>query len=196
MVGTFRDGKANAGDEANYILFRTDRFELEESGTFWLHGGDTEKIDKIEGALCNRICTWALLKDKVTGDTVLACNTHLDHSNDTIRTAQLTALFGELSYEISQTPTILTGDFNTLRNSEPYKKITAHGLSDGQKMTWKDHSTVDHSCHLYQNDGEIIDYCFHSSDFRSVSAKIINDDYGGYVSDHYGVLVELLPVFK
>ncbi len=195
-VGVFRDGTGKAGDEANYILFRTDRFELKDSGTFWLYDGDVESVGKIEDALCNRICTWALLKDKVSGDTILACNTHLDHSTDTIRSAQLAVLLKELEYDLSQNPVIMTGDFNMLRSSAPYQAVLSQGLSDGQRSAWVDSSTVDYSCHLYQNDGEIIDYCFHSSDFRSVYARIINDDYGGYVSDHYGVLVELLPTLK
>jgi endonuclease/exonuclease/phosphatase family metal-dependent hydrolase len=66
-------------------------------------------------------------------------------------------------------------------------------LLDGQRNAWVDDSEVDHSCHLYTDDGEIIDYCFYSTDFLPFYAKIINDDYGGYVSDHYGVLVELVP---
>jgi endonuclease/exonuclease/phosphatase family metal-dependent hydrolase len=83
-----------------------------------------------------------------------------------------------------------------LRESEPYKAVTKAGLLDGQRNAWLDESTVDHSCHLYTDDGEIIDYCFHSKDFLPIYTKIVSDDYGGYVSDHYGVLVELVPKRK
>lgn len=193
MVGVFRDGTGNAGDEANYILYRKDRFTLEESGTFWLNPEEPDKVGKIKDALCNRICTWALLTDNQTGKMIFACNTHLDHSTDAIRAAQLEVLLEQLSYEVGYYPFILTGDFNMLRDSAPYKSVTKAGLLDGQRNAWVDDSEVDHSCHLYTDDGEIIDYCFYSTDFLPFYAKIINDDYGGYVSDHYGVLVELVP---
>ena len=196
MVGVFRDGTGHGGDEANYILYRTERFTLVDSGTFWLNPADTEKVGKIEDALCNRICTWALLKDNKTGEQILACNTHLDHSTDAIRAAQLAVLFEQLSYDLGHYSVIMTGDFNMLRESEPYKAVTKAGLLDGQRNAWLDESTVDHSCHLYTDDGEIIDYCFHSKDLLPIYTKIVSDDYGGYVSDHYGVLVELVPKRK
>ena len=196
MIGVFRDGTGHAGDEANYILYRTSRFTLVDSGTFWLNPDNTEEVGKVEDAICNRICTWALLKDKKTEQTILACNTHLDHSTDAIRAQQLAVLLEYLSFEIGKYPVVMTGDFNMLRESEPYKTVTKAGLLDGQRNAWLDESTVDYSCHLYTNDGDIIDYCFHSKTLLPIYAKIISDDYGGYVSDHYGVLVELVPKRK
>ena len=196
MVGVFRDGSGHAGDEANYILYRTDRFTMIDSGTFWLNPENPEVVGKVEDALCNRICTWALLKDNKTGEQILACNTHLDHSTDTIRASQLAVLFEQLAYDLGHYSVVMTGDFNMLRESEPYKAVIKAGLLDGQRNAWLDESTVDHSCHLYTDDGEIIDYCFHSKNLLPFYAKIINDDYGGYVSDHYGVLVELVPMRK
>jgi hypothetical protein len=102
MVGVFRDGTGHGGDEANYILYRTERFTLVDSGTFWLNPADTEKVGKIEDALCNRICTWALLKDNKTGEQILACNLYVlwkawttDNRNDTCQA------FSNLLHQIS-----------------------------------------------------------------------------------------------
>ena len=62
---------------------------------------------KVEGALCLRICTWALLKDKLTGETVLFANTHLDHSNDEVRSAQMDILMDYLADRILQRQSVL-----------------------------------------------------------------------------------------
>ncbi|MBQ7338850.1 MAG: endonuclease/exonuclease/phosphatase family protein [Clostridia bacterium] len=195
-IGVFRDGTGAAGDEANYILYRTDRFTEIDSGTFWLYDKTPDIIGKVDDALCNRICTWALLKDNRSGEQIFVCNTHLDHSTDSVRAEQLAVLLEYLDYELSHYPVIMTGDFNMLQDSVPYKSLTKAGLRDGQKSAWLDESKVNYSCHLYQNSGSRIDYCFHSVDLMPFYAKIIDDDYGGYVSDHYGVLVELVPMRK
>lgn len=195
IVGVFRDGKAHAGDEANYVLYRKDRFELIDSGTFWLTD-EPDQIGRIEGALCNRICTWAWLLDMKTDTLLMICNTHLDHSNDTIRQSQIEALLQYLSEDIKKYPVFFTGDFNTLRDSAPYKTILGAGLYDGQKMAWVDSSEVDHTCHLYRGHGETIDYCFFSKEWTPMYTRIISDDYGGYVSDHYGVIVDFVRFEK
>ena len=57
------DGKAEG--EFSPIFFRTDRFELLRSGNFSLSPTPNEFGVKGWGAACNRICTWALLKDKL-----------------------------------------------------------------------------------------------------------------------------------
>ena len=71
------DGKAEG--EFSPIFFRTDRFELLRSGNFSLSPTPNEFGVKGWGAACNRICTWALLKDKQNGREVAYFNTHLDH---------------------------------------------------------------------------------------------------------------------
>ena len=190
-VGVFRDGTGHSDDEANYILFRKDRFSLEESGTFWLTD-EPKEIGKVEGALCNRICTWALLKDLQTGEKIFVCNTHLDHSNDDIRSAQLKVLLDYIALDIKSYPVLMTGDFNALRTSAPYKSIQKAGLYDGEKKAWLPDSDVNHTCHLYRGWGETIDYCFYNKFWTPIYARIVSDDYGGYVSDHYGVVVDFV----
>jgi endonuclease/exonuclease/phosphatase family metal-dependent hydrolase len=191
MIGVFRDGTGHAGDEANYVLYRKDRFELVDSGTFWLTD-EPEEVGRVEGALCNRICTWAYLRDVRTNELLMIANTHLDHSNDNIRKAQIEVLLNELSTDIQSYPVLLTGDFNSLRNSDPYKAIEKAGLNDGEKKAWVNDSDLDYTCHLYRGHGDTIDYCFYTKQWTPLYARIVSDDYGGYVSDHYGVIVDVV----
>ena len=191
MIGVFRDGTGHAGDEANYVLYRKDRFELVDSGTFWLTD-EPDRVGKVEGALCNRICTWAWLRDVRTDKLLMIANTHLDHSNDAIRKAQIDALLGYLADDMKSYPIFMTGDFNALRTSEPYKTILGAGLYDGEKRAWLNDSNLNYTCHLYRGHGDTIDYCFFSKQWTPMYARIVSDDYGGYVSDHYGVIVDFV----
>ena len=112
--GCSRDGEYATTGEWNVILYKKDRFEFVRGGNFWL----TETPDQpsfTEDALCRRICTWAILKDKLTDKEILFCNTHLDHSNDTVRDAQAKILMEFINNRIGDYPVYLTGDFN--RNS-------------------------------------------------------------------------------
>lgn len=191
MVGCSRDGREATSGEWNTILYRKDRFELLDSDTTWLSNTPTEAT-KVEGALCLRICTWALLKDKLTGETILFANTHLDHSNDEVRSAQMDILMDYLADRIGQYPFYLTGDFNCNVDSIPYNTATAR-LLDSHKTAWVDFSTETRTYHAYQREGgSEIDFIFHNDHTTPVQYEIISKDYGGYVSDHYGVIAEFV----
>ncbi|MDD2526220.1 MAG: endonuclease/exonuclease/phosphatase family protein, partial [Bacteroidales bacterium] len=69
----------NKEGEACAIFFRKERFKLYESGTFWLSENINAVGVKGWDAACERIATWAILKDNDTGKKFLFLNTHLDH---------------------------------------------------------------------------------------------------------------------
>jgi endonuclease/exonuclease/phosphatase family metal-dependent hydrolase len=193
MVGCSREGPYSNSGEWSLILYRADRFELLDSGNFWL--SDTPKVpSKVEGSICLRICTWALLKDKNTGKTFVFANTHLDHSNDTIRMAQMDVLLKELGDLLDEYPLFLTGDFNTTPTSSVYSTVNAK-LSDASKMAKENKSTIDYTFDNYGtiNPGVTIDYCFYNN--KKADAfwfTIANEQFGGYVSDHYAIVCDFL----
>jgi endonuclease/exonuclease/phosphatase family metal-dependent hydrolase len=192
MVGCSREGRDTNAGEFNKILYRTDRFELLDSDTTWL--SDTpDRPSAVEGSLCNRICTWALLKDKQTGETFLFANTHLDHGTDEVREAQMQILLDYLSQRIGEYPFYMTGDFNTVVGSAAYNAADA-GLEDAHKTTLEDASTVTRTYHAYTEDyGNEIDFIFHNDRVTPLRYEIVSKSYGGFVSDHYGVLAEFVP---
>ena len=150
------------------------------------------RATKVEGALCLRICTWALLKDKNTGEIILFANTHLDHSNDEVRSAQMDILMDYLADRIGAYPFYLTGDFNCEVNSIPYETVTAR-LQDSHKTAWEDLSTAVNTYHAYTVEGKSeIDFIFHNDRTTPVQYEIISKDYDGFVSDHYGVIADFV----
>ncbi len=120
----FNDSYAGVGEgrtpggEASSIYYRKDKFELVDSGTFWL----SDTPDKMGSSFANanypRICTWARLKDKATGFEYIHLNTHLDHNGNNsssdgraIRTKQVRVIL-EFIQTLPDLPMVLTGDFN------------------------------------------------------------------------------------
>jgi len=191
MVGCSREGRDATDGEWNTILYRKDRFELLDSDTTWLSYTPNE-ASAVEGSLCKRICTWALLKDKRTGETVLFANTHLDHGTDEVRSQQMTILMDYLADRIGQYPFYLTGDFNCYTNDPPYATVTER-LQDSHKTTWTDLSTETRTYHAYkETGGGEIDFIFHNNHTTPIRYEIISKGYDGYVSDHYGVIAEFV----
>ena len=133
------------GQEASLIYYRTDKFELVDSGTFWLSDTPDVKGSKFEESQYIRICTWAHLRDRVTGKEYVHVNTHLDNLGSSegraLRTKQITVILRFIQ-RFGDTPMVMTGDLNQAAvNSENkqyavYKTLTgakAFELADGTK---------------------------------------------------------------
>jgi len=106
------------GGEASSIYYRKDKFDLMNSGTFWLSETPDQVGSSFAGANYPRICTWAHLKDKTTGYEYIHLNTHLDHNGNNsgtdgraIRTSQVRVIL-EFIQTLPDLPMVLTGDFN------------------------------------------------------------------------------------
>ncbi len=188
-VGCSREGKNSTGGEWNTVMYRLDRFELLDSDTFWL-SSTPEKVSMVKSSKCKRICTWALLKDKETGLTLLFCNTHLDHGTDEVRQQQAGYLIEALKEYVGNYPMFLTGDFNALNTSLPYQKIS-EVFVDSHLTAKENVSAIDYTYHAYETAAREIDFVFYDPAY-AVADKyhILNDQYNGFVSDHYGVLVD------
>lgn len=139
-----------SGGEANPIYYRKDKFELLESGTFWLSDTPDKRGSSIEGANYPRICTWVLLRDKATGMKFAHMNTHLDHNgkNDSsvgndIRKKQA-AVIVKFAQRFEGIPVFLTGDMNCRRTTSSgniyalYKLFTGSStVKDDDGATYK-----------------------------------------------------------
>ncbi|MBQ1846925.1 MAG: endonuclease/exonuclease/phosphatase family protein [Clostridia bacterium] len=127
-----------AGGEANPIYYRKDKFELVEYGTFWLSDTPDKAGSSVKGANYPRICTWAILKDKVTGTQFAHINTHLDHNgnNDsatgnTIRKEQMSVIIKFAAEKFGDLPQFLTGDLNNRRTTSKGKTYALIQMIEG-----------------------------------------------------------------
>ena len=191
MVGCSREGRDSNGGEFGTILYRSDRFELLDSDDFWLTETPKE-VSRVQGSACNRICTWALLKDKISGKSFVMANTHLDYIGEQVQIKQLGFLLDGLSKLISKYPVFLTGDFNAGTRSGVYSNVTQR-LLDSRVTAVENRSTVSHTADGYGTcSTDIIDYCFHDTKSTALWYKILSEQFGGYISDHFGVISEFV----
>ena len=105
------DGKLKG--EYGAILYRSDRFSVEENDSFWLSGLPNIPNSMTWGNVCTRICTWARLRDKRTGVSFLLYNTHLDHQGVLSRELGVRLIVSRMKQTMrDQEAVLLTGDFN------------------------------------------------------------------------------------
>ncbi len=142
----FNDSYASVGEartkggEANPIYYRKDKFELVDSGTFWLSDTPDKAGSSVAGANYPRICTWAILKDKATGVQFAHMNTHLDHNgnNDSttgnnIRKAQMAVIIKFAAEKFAGMPQFLTGDLNNRKTTSKGETYALYKMITGER---------------------------------------------------------------
>ena len=210
-IGVAReDGKTEG--EYSAILYRLDRFDVDESGTFWL--SDTPEVPGSShwGNACVRICTWARFAEKKSGKAFYLYNTHLDHVSQPSREKSAVLLAQRVHNRKHLDPLIVTGDFNAGEHNPVVTylkgKTSLSGL-DGREsnnsVPMVDTFRVLHpdikdvrTGHGFRGSrqGNKIDYVFAPPDIKVLEAQILHDNIDGrYPSDHFPVTARLrLPV--
>lgn len=191
-VGVGRDDGKDKG-EYSAIFFNKEKLKLLKSGTFWL--SETSAVpSKGWDAALNRICTYALFKNK-KGKKFWVFNTHFDHIGIEARKNSANLILKKIKeFNKNDFPVVLAGDFNLTEDSEPIKMLSDqlkdtfyHSLKKpyGPKGTFT-------AFDINKVSENRIDYIF-VKDFKVNSYRTINDKRQNllYPSDHFPILVEL-----
>ena len=200
-IGIGRD----PGGEGEYaaILYRKERFEEVDSGTFWL--SETPDVPSTHwGNKHLRICTWARLLDKHTGKSFYFFNTHFDHQSQRAREMGSVLVAERIAQRTQPDPVIVTGDFNAGEANPAIQYLTGRDtplgecpvqLVDTFRQLHPDSEPVGtFNAFTGENDGEKIDYVFVLPDSVVLEAAIIRDSQNGrYPSDHYPVSARIVP---
>ena len=203
VVGVGRDdGKARG--EMSAILFRTARFHVAESGTFWF--SDTPEIpgSATWGNRITRISSWARFID-TDGRGFYHFNLHLDHESQPSRersTALLLARIG--ARRVAGEPVIVTGDFNVGEGNPALHTLVG---APGRAATAPPPAFADTFRVLYPEErevgtftgfeygktsGEKIDYVLVQPGTEVISAGIVRTSRDGrYPSDHFPVVARV-----
>lgn len=197
-IGVGREDGKEQG-EYSALLYKKDRFDEVKSGYFWL--SETPEVVGSKGwdGACERIATWAVLKDKATGKEVFAINTHLDHVGKVARQEGVTLLLSK-AHELSNgLPVIMTGDFNAAPQSSVIKHVTDETIKEhliNSKTVAKEVIGTEWTFHDFGNlpleRRENIDYIFVSKavevdKFETVADKL--DEI--YLSDHTPIVAKI-----
>jgi endonuclease/exonuclease/phosphatase family metal-dependent hydrolase len=187
-IGVGRADGDTAGEYAA-ILYRRDRFTVADSGWFWL--SDTPEVpgSMSWGNRITRICTWAILVDRTSGDTLAFYTLHLDHESQPSRVASTTLVARHIAGR-GPGSVIVTGDFNAGPDNSAIAPLRdSLGLVDTWARVHPDSAPAG-TFNGFSGDmtGERIDYVFSSPDLSVLDARILHDaERGRYPSDHFPV---------
>ncbi len=180
------------------IFYKTSRFEALESGTFWLSEDPGAVGLKGWDAACERVATWAVLRERYSGEELLVVNTHLDHVGEVARRESTTLLRTKITELSGGRPVVLTGDFNAGPDSGVIERITEGGVLLDSRMCAE--TITDDAPGTFHEFGKIetrhrerIDYIFVTPDVRVSRYRVVPEQAGGvYLSDHNPVVAEIV----
>ena len=203
LIGVGReDGKGEG--EYSCILYRTDRFDVTDEGTFWLSGRPTEPGSITWGNACTRICSWGRFVDKRNGRGFYLYNTHLDHRSQPSRLKSVSLIAHKINARTHKEPYILTGDFNAAEDNDAILYLKGKKWQGGIKL---EYPMVDAFRVLHPDTDDVgtfngfkgaasggkIDYVFVSPAVKVTKADIIrSNSKGRYPSDHFPVTATVL----
>jgi endonuclease/exonuclease/phosphatase family metal-dependent hydrolase len=215
LPGYAKTGIGNLGGSRgmhNAIFYDGDRFDLIEEGTFWFSDTPDVPGSKGWGNIIPRICTWAHLIEKKSGQAFYFYNAHLDHLSPQSRKKSVIFLTKYIRARPSPDPFILAGDFNAREKSAPiqYLKgihllktkpklrvLNPEPLIDTFRKCYPDlrRAATFHGYHRFIFRMKI-DYIFVPSTVRVHDAKIIQLRWKKcYPSDHFPLFTRIhLPL--
>ena len=186
------------------MLYRADKLDLLECGYHLYDDGAGDK---------SKAVTWAVFKDKATGDVFAVGSTHFYWKSDELGqaarlkdAAQLTDV-AKMITDKYNCPFIVGGDYNCNINSEPFKILNNEGFLNFQKISPDTmDSTTHHSYSAYDEElklylvpvsptnpySKAIDHAllYNQSTLTAKKFRVILDDYSFLSSDHCPVMVE------
>ena len=191
IVGVGRLTGIKCIGEATAIMYRKDKYNLIDSGTFWL----SETPDKVSigwDAKHHRTCTWVILENKETHEQYVHLNTHLDHMGELARTNGLALVLEKA--ESFDLPVVVTGDFNFEKSDPLYTQLISGNLKDTQDMAEITMSGKTYHAYNGGEEGEPIDFICVNEKITSVKEyRIVRDMYGDiYLSDHYPIFADII----
>lgn len=184
-VGVAREDGDSIG-EFSAIFYLKDKYEVMQNGTFWL--SETPDVPSFGwDAAHMRIVTWGKFRNRKTGRTFFAFNTHFDHRGEVARRESAHLLVQKIGELTLGAPVVfVTGDFNAEVSDPLFEPVKAHFLDARKEAPVTDTLSTYNGWGTY--DRAPIDHIFYRG-AQALSYRTVTDHFGvPYVSDHYPVL--------
>ncbi len=190
--------------EYSAVFYLKDKFNLLDSGTFWLSETPDKKNTKSFESECYRIATWALLENKETGEKYTHVNTHLDHVLESTRLEQAKVLISKIEEFQKNGKVICTGDFNTDNTESAYSELVS--AFDNTMLTAEntDSGTTYHDYGKEPEDKLPIDFIFATKGTSVATYKVADHTFKPidsgklpegqdvmYPSDHHAICADI-----
>jgi len=191
-VGREGDGKG----EACTIYYKKDRFQVQQSNTFWL-SETPNVISKGWDAAYNRVCTYGLFRDLKTKKSFWVFNLHLDHVGNEARVKGVQLVLSKITAINSKKyPVFLMGDFNSEPNTPQILEVKKV-MADTRDVSIEKPFGPSGTFNDFKHDKPVtllIDYIFVSknSGLKIRKHAVLSDSKDlKYPSDHLPVLIEI-----
>lgn len=186
-----------SGDQFTPVLWKTDKYDLKDSGHFWLSSTpDVYSAAWIDGTVSNfpRCVNWVILQDKETGGEFMAICAHTDPENDVVRTNSSNLIVEKAKEIAGDIPVVMAGDWNMSITDTAYLAVAENGFPDvrfeaeettysGSFNAWGERADDNYA---------FGDHIFISDNMGAKSFEVVNDYYDGvHISDHCPLLAEL-----
>ena len=119
-------------DFSNSIFYRKERMELMDNGIFWYT--EMPGMKKGFGGSSSRLCIWAKMKDKTSGNIFFIFNSHFDFVSYEAMMTSSRLLISKVREIAGGYPAICTGDYNSA-DDNPAMKLLAGGPYLQDSMT-------------------------------------------------------------
>jgi endonuclease/exonuclease/phosphatase family metal-dependent hydrolase len=192
----------------NAIFFDPGRLELLGSGGFWL-SETPGRYSASWGTRVVRSASWAHFRLSETNLSLLHLNTHLDHVSRLARVESAGLILRKVNELLeTETPVVLTGDFNCRPGTPAYRRFVEGGYVDTYLAAGNEDGRDANTFHAFEGaryrearpglGPRRIDWILLRDPrrrLRAASHSIARDHderTGIYPSDHYPVLAELV----
>ncbi len=182
--------QADGGGEYSALLYRRARFDVEASGTFWLSATPEVPGSTSWGNQLPRICCWARLFDRSSGNRLYVYNTHWDHQSQPARVGAGELIAKRVAERVGASdPVIVLGDFNVGAGNNARAPLVDTGMRDSfRDLHAKATEVGTFNAFDGRTNGKKIDAVLVSKHWQVVAATIDRSNRAGrYPSDHFPV---------
>ena len=192
--GAGRDDGLSAG-EHSAIFYKKDRFDILESGNFWLSETPDIPGKGWDATCCNRICSWTKFKEKKSGKDFYFFSVHFDHQGQVARLESGKLMVKKMQEIVKNAPVICVGDFNSTPETEQIQLLSNY-LNDSRQITqlppYGPEGTFNRRFGNPISEGRI-DYIFVSNEIQVLRYASVTDNDGRYYpSDHLPVITDIV----
>jgi len=192
-VGVGRDDGKNAG-EHSAIFFRKSRFALLDKGDFWLSETPERPSRGWDATCCNRLVSWARLRERASGRTLFVFSAHFDHEGEVARRASSALLLRKVAAIASTEPAIVVGDFNSTPDT-PQMQAMASTMRDAYRVSLAPPYGPTGTYNGFRLDAPLtdrIDYIFVDAHAEVLDYAVLTDARDRrYPSDHHPVVARV-----
>ncbi len=192
-VGVGRDDGKRAGEFAA-IFYRTARFKVLRHGDYWLSETPEKPGKGWDARCCNRIATWAKMRDLRTNTVFYVFSVHFDHEGTLARRESAHLMLRKMRELAGGFPLLCLGDFNATPESEPIAIMSA-GLRDAFRVSATPPYGPVGTFNDFKLDAELtnrIDYIFVNARVKVLKYAALTDSIGArFPSDHLPVVARV-----